>query len=165
MTMRTLLVPVALAVVIGGPSPTLAHGSSSAQLEAIRQRFVGHYELVNYESFRADGETVDMNYIGRIMYDDNGNMSAIGMPMNLPARARESTERVQAGFAYWGSVSFDLPSGIVIHHVEGSPTRGSWPGTDNIRYFEFTDDGLLKLSIKNAEGRTTGTLTWRRVDR
>ena len=165
MTMRTLLVPVALAVVIGGPSPTLAQGSSSAQLEAIRQRFVGHYELVTFESFRPDGETVDRNYIGRIMYDEHGNMSAIGMPMDLPARARESTERVQAGFAYWGRVSFDLPSGIVIHHVEGSPTRGSWPGTDNIRYFEFTDDGLLKLSIKDAEGRTTGTLTWRRIDR
>ena len=56
MTMRTLLVPVALAVVIGGPSPTLAQGSSSAQLEAIKQRFVGHYELVIYESFRADGD-------------------------------------------------------------------------------------------------------------
>jgi hypothetical protein len=98
------------------------------------------------------------------MYDEHGNMSAIGMPRDLPERARRSDTNVQAGFAYWARVSFDIENGIVIHHVEGSPTRGSWPGVDNVRYFEWTEDGLLKLSLKNDEGRTTGTLTWRRID-
>ncbi len=148
-------------------SPSLSAQASdmtAADIAAVEGRFTGHYELVSYVSFRATGEVVDMGYVGRIMYDGHGNMSAIGMPKDLPQRAAASDENVQAGFAYWARVSFDVPNGIVIHHVEGSPTRGSWPGVDNVRYFEWTEDGLLKLSLKNAEGRTTGTLTWRRIE-
>ena len=163
MKLRALLVPATLALSVGASSPASGQDASADELDALEKRFVGHYELVIYETFRPDGEVVDMSYVGRIMYDGRGNMSAIGMPKDLPARARESSERVQGGFAYWGSVSLDPPNGIVIHHVEGSPTRGSWPGVDNIRYFEFTDEGLLKLSLKNDEGRTTGTLTWRKI--
>jgi len=136
----------------------------TSEEEAMRQRFVGHYELVVYESFRENGDVVDMNYVGRIMYDEYGNMSAIGMPQDLPERARRSDTNVQEGFAYWARVTFDVEDGIVTHHVEGSPTRGSWPGVDNVRYYEWTEDGLLKLSLKNDRGRTTGTLTWRRIE-
>ena len=164
MKTRNLLLPMAMVFAIGAPACTTAQDASAGDLEAVKAQFVGHYELVIYESFRPNGEVVDMNYVGRILYDEHDNMSAIGMPKDLPARAQESSERVQGGFAYWGKVSFDLPNGIVIHHVEGSPTRGSWPGVDNIRYFEFTDEGLLKLSLKNAEGQTTGTLTWRKIE-
>lgn len=153
----------AVTLVLAAGSPAWAQSSADPSLEAVEARFVGHYELVKYESLRPSGEVVDMNYVGRIMYDAYGNMSAIGMPKDLPERARQSTENVQGGFAYWARVSFDLENGIVVHHVEGSPTRGSWPGVDNVRYFEFTDDGLLKLSLKDAEGRTTATLTWRKI--
>jgi hypothetical protein len=162
-----MVAPAALALVVltavAGPPPALAQSTDARAVDAMQARFVGHYELVSYESFRENGEVVDMGYVGRIMYDEHGNMSAIGMPKDLPERARASGENVQAGFAYWARVSFDLERGVVIHHVEGSPTRGSWPGVDNVRYFEWTDDGLLKLSLRNAEGRTTGTLTWRRI--
>ena len=164
MKTRMFLLPAVLALAIGAPACTIAQDATTDDLQTIKEQFVGHYELVIYESFRPDGEVVDMNYVGRIMYDEHDNMSAIGMPKDLPARARESSERVQAGFAYWGKVSFDLPNGIVIHHVEGSPTRASWPGADNIRHFEFTDDGSLKLSLKNVQGQTTGTLTWRKIE-
>jgi len=37
-------------------------------------------------------------------------------------------------------------------------------GEDNVRYYEFTPEGLLKLSIRDENGRTTGTLTWRRIE-
>jgi hypothetical protein len=159
-------VPLAALVVhlVGPAAPAVAQSTTDRALEAMQARFVGHYELVSYESFRESGEVVDMAYVGRIMYDEHGNMSAIGMPKDLPERARASSENVQAGFAYWARVSFDLERGIVTHHVEGSPTRGSWPGVDNVRWFEWTADGLLKLSLRNAEGRTTGTLTWRRIE-
>ncbi len=133
----------------------------SDEADAIKGRFVGHYELVKYQRFPEDGDPVDMDYVGRIMYDDFGNMSAIGMPSDLPERPGEPGERLQAGFAYWGSVSFELDKNIVVHHVEGSPTRGSWVGEDNVRYFELEGD-LLRLSLKDDEGRVTATLTWRR---
>ncbi len=131
------------------------------RLEAVKQQFIGHYELVSYVTFPAEGGEVDMNYIGRIMYDEHDNMSAQGMPKDLPARAAAATQNVSGGFAYWGSVHYDLDNNIVIHKVEGSPTRGGWVGEDNVRHFEFAD-GFLKLSIKDASGRTTGTLTWRK---
>lgn len=129
--------------------------------EALKARFVGHYELVEFVRFGEDGEAVDTGYEGRIMYDGFGNMSAIGMPRDLPERPAEPGERRQAGFAYWATVSFDLDNDIVVHHVQGSPTRGSWVGEDNVRYFEWDGD-LLKLSIRDEEGRVTGTLTWRK---
>lgn len=141
----------------------LASAADSAELAAVKQQFVGHYELVSFVSIRENGEVVDNNYVGRIMYDENDEMSAQGMPKNLPERAAQSSERVMGGFAYWGSVTWDIDNGIVTHHVEGSPTRGSWVGEDNVRYYEFTDDGLLKLSMKDESGRLIGTLTWRRI--
>ena len=139
----------------------LQPASAQNNLEAVRQQFVGSYELIGFVSIDEDGQEVDREYVGRIMYDEYGNMAAQGMPADLPDRARDAAENVQAGFAYWGSVTFDLDRGIVIHHVQGSPTRGSWPGSDNVRYFELRDD-LLILSVKNSEGRTTARLTWRK---
>jgi len=164
MKCRTYPALVALALASLTPSATNAQSASAAELAEVKAMFMGHYELVIFESFRPNGDVVDMEYIGRIMYDAHDNMSAIGMPKSLPAQAAETDELVQGGFAYWGNVSWDVQSGTVTHHVEGSPTRGSWPGVDNVRFFEFTDEGLLKLSLKNEEGRTTGTLTWRKIE-
>ena len=131
-------------------------------LDAIKAKFIGDYELVSYFQFPASGGEVDMKYIGRLSYDALGNMSGIGMPMDLPARAAQSSQRSTGGFAYWGKVSYDLDKGIVFHHVEGSPLVPQWVGGENIRYFEFTD-GLLKLSLKDGEGRITATLSWRKL--
>ncbi|WP_237132830.1 lipocalin-like domain-containing protein [Pseudohongiella sp. O18] len=145
-----------------------SNGSADAAqddaLMAVKQQFIGHYELVSFVSFPATGGEVDNNYVGRIMYDENDQMSAQGMPKDLPERAAQTTELVRGGFAYWGPVTWDISQNKVTHHVEGSPTRGSWVGEDNVRYYEFTPEGLLKLSIRDENGRTTGTLTWRRIE-
>ena len=134
-------------------------------LQTVKNRFTGHWELVSFISYPAEGGERDNNYIGRIMYDNNDQMSAQGMPKDLPARAAQSTTNVAGGFAYWGPVTWDISQNKVTHHVEGSPTRGSWVGEDNVRYYEFTSDGLLKLSIRDENGRTTGTLTWKRIEK
>ncbi|GJM13498.1 MAG: hypothetical protein DHS20C12_19010 [Pseudohongiella sp.] len=131
-------------------------------MQEITEQFQGEWDLVSYVQFPAQGEAVDMNYVGRLSYDAFGNMVGIGMPRDLAERNRDSEERVTGGFAYWGKVSYDLDAGTVIHRVEGSPMVPEWVGQNNIRYFEFTD-GFLKLSLKNAQGRVTGTLTWRRL--
>ena len=81
---------------------------------------------------------------------------------------RESSDRdrlaAAAGYvAYYGRYEIDASKGIVKHHVEGS-TNTSWVGTDLVRYYELSPDAnRLTLSIKNAEGRVTGTLTWERL--
>ncbi|PCI75046.1 MAG: hypothetical protein COB20_13735 [SAR86 cluster bacterium] len=132
-------------------------------LQEIEQKFQGDFELVSYFQFPEQGDPIDMNYVGRLSYDALGNMAGLGMPRDLPERNKASEERTTGGFAYWGKVSFDLENSLVIHHVEGSPMVPEWVGGDNIRHFEFSDD-LLKLSLKNSSGRTTATLSWRKLN-
>lgn len=132
------------------------------QAQTDAERFVGDYTLISYVTFPEAGSAVDMSYVGRLSYDSAGNMSGLGMPSDLPEREREAGGRLTGGFAYWGKVTVDDEKKIVVHHVEGSPLMPSWVGGDNVRFYEFEDD-LLRLSLKNAEGRTTATLTWRRL--
>lgn len=138
---------------------------SAAQEMSDQQRFIGDYELVSYFTFPGQGPAVNMHYIGRLSYDEFGNMSGLGMPIDLPqkeAASQPGDERVIGGFAYWGRVSIDSDKRIVTHHVEGSPMVPRWVGGDNVRHYEFDRD-LLKLSLKNPAGRITATLTWRRL--
>ncbi|OGT74186.1 MAG: hypothetical protein A3H44_13750 [Gammaproteobacteria bacterium RIFCSPLOWO2_02_FULL_57_10] len=149
------------AAVLWGASHQL--NAADNDLEAVKRQFVGHYELLSFISYPEEGGEVDNNYEGRITYDEHDNMTAQGMPKDLPARAAASDRNVSGGFAYYGSVKWDIENQIVTHRVEGSPSRGSWVGEDNVRHYEFVD-GLLKLSIVDDEGRTTGTLTWRKYE-
>ena len=132
------------------------------QAQTDAERFVGDYALVSYVTFPEAGPAVDMEYVGRLSYDRSGNMSGLGMPSGLPEREREAGSRLTEGFAYWGKVTVDEEKKIVIHHVEGSPLMPGWVGGDKVRFYGFEGD-LLRLSLKNAEGRTTATLTWRRL--
>lgn len=147
------------AIVLWNANTTVA--AAGNDLAAVKQQFVGHYELLSFISYAEDGSATDNEYEGRITYDAFDNMTAQGMPKNLPTRAAVSTENVSGGFAYYGDVTWDIENQVVTHHVKGSPSRGNWVGEDNIRHYEW-DNGLLKLSIKNPEGRITGTLTWRK---
>lgn len=129
--------------------------------DAVRQKFIGDWVLVSFVRFPENAGQIAMDYIGRLRYDEAGYMMGLGMPRDLPMQARGSTEQVTGGFAYWGKVSIEPENGRVIHHVEGSPGAAQWVGQDNVRYYEFDGD-LLKLSLKDATGRITATLTWRR---
>ncbi|HCI87813.1 MAG TPA: hypothetical protein DHV53_04115, partial [Gammaproteobacteria bacterium] len=97
---------------------------SVAQIMSDEERFIGDYELVSYFTFPEQGPARDMQYIGRLSYDEFGNMSGLGMPIDLPqteAASQPEGGRVIGGFAYWGRVSIDSKERIVTHHVEGSP--------------------------------------------
>ena len=67
-----------------------ADAAQDDALMAVKQQFIGHYELVSFVSFPATGGEVDNNYVGRIMYDENDQMSAQGMPRDLPERAAKT---------------------------------------------------------------------------
>ncbi len=128
----------------------------------IKSRFIGEYDLVSMETLTRNGEWVDRNYIGRLSYDVHGNMTGLGMPRDLPQRPADQSGKIR-GFAYWGKVRFDPANDCVIHRVQGSPTHPHWVGDDQHRYFEFTGDGGLKLTMRNAQGQDVGILTWRRL--
>jgi hypothetical protein len=135
----------------------------------IQKRFVGHYRLLKFASFDEKGIARRAEYDGgRIMYDAAGNMSAQLMRSNRKPLSTPSTEPERAAAyatytAYYGRYTVDPTVGKVTHHVEGS-ANPNWVKTDLVRWYTFSPDGnQLMLSLKNAEGRVTGTLTWERM--
>ena len=80
MKTRNLLLPMAMVFAIGAPACTTAQDAAMGDLEAVKEQFVGHYELVIYESFRPDAEVVAMNNVGRYMNDGHAKITANAMP-------------------------------------------------------------------------------------
>ena len=160
--------PVVLlcALVVGAGAPVAAQPSAADVLK----RLAGNYRLVTFVNFDEKGTARDAGYEGgRIMYDTAGNMAAQLMRVNRKPISQPSTEAERAAayagyVAYYGKVTLDPSQSKVTHQVEGS-TNPNWPKTDLVRYYEFSPDGKrLMLSLKNAQGRVTGTLTWERID-
>jgi hypothetical protein len=147
----------------------LAGGTTQSPAADIQKRFAGNWRLVRFVNIDDKGVERPAAYdAGRIMYDLHGQMAA---QLSRSGRAKLSpkpsdAERAAAytGFlAYYGRYTIDVANRRVTHHVEGS-TNPNWPGTDLVRYYEFSpDESRLMLSLKNAEGRITGTLTWERI--
>jgi len=160
--MRALLLLAALcatadAVLVAQPAP------------ARDPRFVGHWRLASFVNIDDKGVVTPSRFTGgRIMYDAAGQMAAQLTHADRPALPASPSDGLRAAayagyVAYYGGYDIDAATSKVTHHVEGS-TNPNWPKTDLVRYFEFTDGGnTLKLSIRNAAGRTTGTLTWTRI--
>jgi hypothetical protein len=161
--MRLLLVMVAVWLAGGVAPSTQARGSKGDA------RFVGNWRLVSFVNIDERGATTASRFTGgRIMYDAAGQMAAQLTYADRPRLSSPATDAERAaaytGFlSYYGGYEIDEATAKVTHHVEAS-TNPNWPNTDLIRYFEFADGGhTLKLSIRNAAGRTTGTLTWTRI--
>jgi len=131
--------------------------------------FIGHWRLVKFENFDEKGVARDAGYEGgRIMYDALGNMSAQLMragrkPLSQPSTETERAAGYSTFVAYYGRYTIDPATSKVTHAVEGA-LNPNWVKTDLVRYYEFSADGRrLMLSLRNAQGRVTGTLTWERM--
>lgn len=122
--------------------------------QAVSARLIGSWELVSFENIATDGTRRPGNYDrGQITYDASGRMSAHLMTSN-------QAEHRYLG--YYGPFVVDESKGIVTHIVDGS-SNVNWVGTRQVRYYEFSPDNQqLTLSVRNAEGRVTGTLLWKR---
>ena len=132
-----------------------AYALAAAQTTAadVSGRFVGNWRLVKFENFDENGAARDAGYeSGRIMYDSAGNMAAQLMRTN-----RENY------IAYFGRFTVDPATSSVTHHVEGA-SIANWVKTDLVRYYALSADGKqLLLSVRNTQGRVTGTLTWQKL--
>lgn len=132
-------------------------------------RFVGNWRLVSFVNIDDQGAATPNRFSGgRIMYDAAGQMAAQltyadRPPMSSPPTDAERAAAYTGFLSYYGGYAIDEAVAKVTHYVEAS-TNSNWPNTELVRYFEFADGGnTLKLSIRDAAGRTTGTLTWARI--
>ena len=142
--------------------------SGSAEAQAVRDRLIGSWELVTYEIIAADGTRRPGAYDrGQITYDASGRMSAHLMNSANKADASPATDELRAAayrryLGYYGPFVVDEAKGIVTHIVEGS-SNPSWPGTRQVRYYELAkDNAQLTLMLKDANGRVTQSLVWKR---
>jgi hypothetical protein len=125
---------------------------------AVEAQLIGNYELVSYERFDERGAATAVSMTGRISYDDAGNMAAQLMPAGYESAEDDASGRY---IAYFGRYELDPATAKVTHHVAGS-SLARWVGTPLVRYYAINDD-TLTLSLRDASGRTTSTLTWRRL--
>jgi hypothetical protein len=136
----------------------------------VRQRLIGTWRLVSYETESPDGRKGQpyAAAVGRLEYDDHGNMS--GQVMR-PNRARVelggTTQQVRAAYigyiAYFGTYEVADDGKTVVHHVEGA-LNPAWVGGEQVRSIEFDGDRLI-LSLlvqKNADEIVRHTLIWER---
>ena len=144
-------------------------GSAQGAAKDVRQQFIGHWRLMKFENFDESGVARDAGYdSGRILYDSAGHMSAQLMRTGRKRLSQPSTEAERAAAystytAYYGTYTVDPSASKVTHSVEGA-TNPNWVKTDLVRYYEFSPDGgVLKLSLRNPQGRVTGTLMWERI--
>ena len=147
---------------------TLVGSLFAAQPRPVAERLVGAWELVSFENIAADGTRRPGAYDrGQITYDASRRMSAQLMHSSNKADQSPQTDDARAAayrryLGYYGPFVVDESKGTVTHIVEGS-SNPSWIGSRQVRYYELTADGQqLTLSVRNADGRVTGALVWKR---
>ncbi len=167
MTSRNALVFLTVCALASLTGTAQSPPSSPSAGGAVRSRLLGNWKLVSYVLFDANGATRPGNYdVGRLVYDASSEMSAHLMsskrPVANPTTDAARGEAYTTYIGYFGPFTIDDQKGTVTHHVVGS-SYPHWAGTDQVRYYSFSEDGR-RLTLKTKAGeRVTGSLDWERV--
>jgi hypothetical protein len=135
--------------------------------------FIGAWTLLSYELSLPSGvveKPLGDHPLGRILYLDNGQMSAqivaaAGADPLANDDPREATPEEAACawrnyLGYWGTFTVDAEAGEVIHAVEGA-WFPNWIGQKQIRQYRFSGN-TLTLEADSPDWRAT--LIWRRIE-
>jgi hypothetical protein len=119
-------------------------------LEAVRRQLEGTWDLVSLQVVGDDGQAVTRPAGGRMTYDAFGNMSM------------EGTGADAALIAFSGRAVIDpAKREFRLADVEGAGALPSQVSPEKVRGYEFDGD-VLKTSARDASGRVTAIVTWRR---
>lgn len=121
-------------------------------LEAARRQLEGTWDLVSLQVADPDGRLVTRPAGGRMTYDAYGNMSMEGSGDDarlITFRGRAVIDPVKREFR--------------LADVEGSGTLPAQASADKVRGYEF-EGPLLKTSVRDASGRLTAVVTWRKTE-
>jgi hypothetical protein len=139
-------------------------------MKAVSERLVGSWRLLSYETADTAGRrgTPYEEAVGRLTYDDRGNMT--GQVMR-PDRARVEIGKgnavsVRAAYigyiAYFGSYEVASDGASVVHRVEGA-LNPDWVGGEQVRKLRFDGERLvLSADVKKGGAIVTHSLTWER---
>jgi len=133
----------------------------------IKERLVGAWRLVSYEMEDAGGRR-GQPYgaaVGRLEYDDRGNMAGQVMrPNRAGVELKGNAQQVRAAYigyiAYFGTYDVAADGASVVHHVEGA-LNPAWVGGHQVRRLRFAGDRLVLSADVTKNGVVvTHVLTW-----
>jgi len=132
--------------------------------EKTKNLLIGTWKFISLVGKNSEGDIFQPygeNFYGRLMYDLKGNVSVFLMRPNRPNFVADdiykgTSEEIKFAYenfdAYCGTYTIDKDKGMVTHHIEGSRFP-NWEGSDQTRYYEFSND-TLSLSAKiKAQGK------------
>ena len=115
---------------------------------------VGTWKLISAKAENPNGDVwypYGENPFGILMYDTNGYMSVLIMRIGRSkfgsgdpfAGTPEEIKEAFEGFdAYCGTYEVNVEKETITHRIRGSRFP-NWEGTDQLRYFEFSDNLLI----------------------
>jgi hypothetical protein len=129
-------------------------------LESERRRLQGAWELTSLQIFSPTGEPRAAQANGRLQYDEYGNLTMRGTITGGP-EVDNSVLNI-AGRVEIDPVAHTLRFRNIT--ARSADERRVDPQIDAslVRYYEFDGD-LLKTMVKAANGSTTATATWKRI--
>ncbi|TET99684.1 MAG: lipocalin-like domain-containing protein [Candidatus Stahlbacteria bacterium] len=137
-----------------------------------KEKLIGTWKFKSMKVETEKGEVIypyGENLFGMLIYTPSGHMSVLLMNPEREKFASDdplggTTDEIKSAYggfdAYCGTYSVDEEKGTVTHHVEGSKFP-NWIGTNQVRYFEFSDNKLLlyaTLKIKGEQWKFEGIL-------
>ncbi len=146
-------------------------------MDSLMQRFIGTWELEDSYSEKGDEKIafpLGKKVIGRINYDLAGNMAAQLMSSDRKAFSSRNPQEVsdeeyrsafQGYTSYFGTFTIDKGAGTITHHVLGA-SAPSWPGHDQLRYFNLDQSNLILKTppMRGQDGeKSIHTLVWKKI--
>ncbi len=148
----------------------------SGKQEQILQKLAGVWSLVKSEFSAASGNVMyplGEDAVGLAIFTKEGYMSGQLMRQNRSDfgsgnQAHGTPEEILEAFhgyvAYYGKCEVDVEQKTITTHVESSMFP-NWVGSNQVRFFELTDEQLVLKTppITLGDDEITGVLTWQRL--
>jgi len=132
-----------------------------SSLESERRRLRGTWELTALQVFSPAGEPLAAQATGRLEYDEFGNLAMRGTVTGGPEvdnSVLNVTGRVEID-----PVAHTLRFQSITARSADERRVDPQLSTSLVRYYAFEGD-LLKTTVKAANGSTTATATWKRIN-
>ena len=170
-------ITISLFIILGLISNKQKVGSTNTseimgKMNISNEKFVGSWELLEWSAELTDGKIVfpfGEDAIGRITYDDLGNMAVQIMENNrsqfqsedpLQAQPDEIIPAYRGFLAYCGDYEVHPVTNQVTHQIKIS-SFPNWIGQNQVRYYEFREDKMI-LST-DIVGSSRHKLIWKRA--